>query len=83
LANLKEDLIDLIRYGAKTKTDFECGWPMLYAYKLIKEKNIFSGFGADGHFCISKKGMIHFKNKIERDIIIFALNEHHFDFTHA
>jgi len=61
---LKEDLIDLIRYGAKTKTDFECGWPMLYAYKLIKEKNIFSGFGADGHFCISKKGMIHFKNKI-------------------
>lgn len=62
---LKEDLVDLVRYGARSKTDFECGWPMLYAYSTIKEKNIFSGFGADGHFCISKKGMIHFKNRID------------------
>ena len=62
---LKKDLIDLICYGAKSKTDFECGWPMIYAFKLIKENNIFSGLGADAHFCISKKGIIHFKNKID------------------
>ena len=38
---------------------------MIYAFKLIKENNIFSGLGADAHFCISKKGIIHFKNKID------------------
>jgi asparagine synthetase B (glutamine-hydrolysing) len=62
---LREDLIDLVRFGAKKKTDFECGWPMLYAYQTIKEREIFSGMGADGHFCISKKGMMHYKNRID------------------
>ena len=62
---LREDLIDLVRFGARKKTDFECGWPMLYAYQAIKEREIFSGMGADGHFCISKKGMMHFKNRID------------------
>ena len=62
---LREDLIDLVRFGAKKKTDFECGWPMLYAYQAIKEREIFSGMGADGHFCISKKGMMHYKNRID------------------
>jgi asparagine synthetase B (glutamine-hydrolysing) len=62
---LREDLVDLVRFGAKKKTDFECGWPMLYAYKAITERDIFSGMGADGHFCISKKGMMHYKNRID------------------
>jgi hypothetical protein len=57
--------VDLVRFGAKKKTDFECGWPMLYAYKAITEREIFSGMGADGHFCISKKGMMHYKNRID------------------
>jgi len=62
---LMEDLVDLVRFGARKKTDFECGWPMLYAYKAIREREIFSGMGADGHFCISKKGMMHFKDRID------------------
>lgn len=62
---LSDDLVTLIQMGAAKKTDIECGWPMLYTYPVIKERQIFSGMGADGHFCISKKGMIHYKNQID------------------
>lgn len=65
IRDLKYDLIRLKNLGAKKKTDFECGWPMLYAYREIKERVVASGMGADGHFCISKKGMIHWRNRID------------------
>ena len=60
-----DDLAILVRFGAKLKTDFECCWPLLYVYKVAKERVLFSGVAADGHFCISKKGMIHYKNRID------------------
>ena len=59
------DLRTLAAMGAKTKTDFECAWPLLYCYKQIKERSVYSGMGADGHFCISKKGMIHWRDRID------------------
>ena len=59
------DLQTLKSLGAKKKTDFECGWPMLYAYAATHEAVVASGMGADGHFCISKKGMIHFRSRID------------------
>lgn len=62
---LIDDISMLVCFGAKGKTDIECGWPMLYAYQQIKERHIFSGLGADGHFCISKKGMIHYRDRID------------------
>jgi hypothetical protein len=62
---LKNDLLILKNLGAKKKTDFECGWPMLYSYKTITEHSIGTGLGADGHFCISKKGMIHYRDNID------------------
>jgi len=62
---LKRDMLDLLGLGARKKTDFECGWPMLYAYKAVEEVAVFSGMGADGHFCLSKKGMIHFRHRID------------------
>lgn len=65
LETLLTDLKQLKRIGAKKKTDFECGWPMLYAYAAAKEKTVASGMGADGHFCISKKGMIHYRSRID------------------
>jgi len=60
-----EGLIDLAKHGAKSKTDFECSYPILHSVKAIKEKWIASGHGADGHFCLSKKGLIHFKKRID------------------
>jgi asparagine synthetase B (glutamine-hydrolysing) len=62
---LQSDLIDLRNIGAQKKTDYECGWPMLHAYKQIQERAVFSGMGADGHFCISKKGMLHWRHRID------------------
>ena len=52
-------------YGAKKKTDFECLWPFLYMYPAIKEKYIVTGIPADGHFCLSKKGILHYKNDVD------------------
>lgn len=65
IETLKADIIYLASIGAKKKTDFECGWPMLYCYSLAEERYIFSGMGADGHFCISKKGMLHYRDNID------------------
>lgn len=65
IEQLKADLLRLRELGAKKKTDYECGWPMLYAYAAAREGVIASGLGADGHFCISKKGMIHWRDRID------------------
>lgn len=61
-----KDLYTLARdFNASTKTDFECAWPFLYVYPKVKERYIVTGIPADGHFCLSKRGMIHYKDNIE------------------
>jgi asparagine synthetase B (glutamine-hydrolysing) len=62
---LKHDLLILHSLGARSKTDYECGWPMLYVYKTIKEPVRASGLSADTHFCLSKKGILHYKDRID------------------
>lgn len=62
MPSLVRDLMDLADLGAKSKTDYECGWPVLRTFREVKEQAIITGHGADGHFCISKKGMIHYKD---------------------
>ena len=62
---LKKDLKFLRTMGAEKKVDYTCGYPMLYIYRTMQEKILISGLGADGHFCISKRGMIHFKDDIQ------------------
>lgn len=62
---LKADLRELKALGAKRKTAFECFWPMLHAYRAVEEPVVVSGMGADGHFCISKKGLLHFRDRID------------------
>ena len=50
---------------------------MLHLYKNIKENILINGLGADGHFCISKKGMIHYKDKIQEFRDGLFLNENY------
>jgi asparagine synthetase B (glutamine-hydrolysing) len=58
--NLEADAIKLAAvFGCKKKTQFECTLPFLYIFPKIKQKVVFSGLGADGHFGLSKKVMIH------------------------
>lgn len=65
---LYNDLKTLKDLGAQSKTDFECFWPFYYLYKQIIADgftNLCTGLGSDQHFCLSKKGMIHYKDKID------------------
>lgn len=57
---LVSDIKEMINFGCKSKTDFECFWPFFKSYHKSKN-NILSGLAADGNFCLSKKGMIHYK----------------------
>jgi asparagine synthetase B (glutamine-hydrolysing) len=64
---LKRDVKHLIlNKGLRKKTEIECSWAMMYAIKHVKEKAIFTGHGADGHFGLSKRAMIHFKHSAEK-----------------
>ena len=62
---LKRDLFRLANLGARKKTQFECFWPMLYAYETVRERAVFSGLNAGLHFCLTKKGMIHQRHDME------------------
>jgi hypothetical protein len=64
---LKGDLDAMYKLGCRKKTDYVCFWPFFKSYPLFKEETFFSGLFADGHFCLSKKGMIHFKSFPEID----------------
>lgn len=62
IRDLKRDCRYLALIGAQSKTDFECGWPMVRALREIDEPIVVTGHGADSHFCLSKKGMMHYRN---------------------
>lgn len=56
------------KYKCKTKTEFECTFPMIFSYKEIsnhakRKAIIVSGLGADCYYVLSKKGILHYKNK--------------------
>tara|TARA_R100000808_G_scaffold3776_2_gene12965 strand:+ start:5472 stop:6344 length:873 start_codon:yes stop_codon:yes gene_type:complete len=53
-------------YKVRRKTDVECVYPIsIQMSQLPKGTHYVGGFWADGHFCVSKKGMIHFKHTKE------------------
>lgn len=65
VATLKTDVIRMAKLGCRKKTEFECLFPMLYAFEQIAEPIIASGIPADGYFCLSKSGMMHHKNNLD------------------
>lgn len=63
---LKEDCVTLHKkYGCIKKTDYICTWPYLYLTSAVTQSVLATGMAADGHFVISKKGMIHYRNNVE------------------
>lgn len=66
IQTLKDDCIKLHeKYGCIKKTDYICTWPYLYLTPKVEQRILATGMAADGHFVISKKGMIHYKNNVE------------------
>lgn len=62
---LIKELSILKNFGCKKKTDFECVYPFFKSIPFLSQKWILSGHFADAYFCISKKGMIHYRDRIE------------------
>ena len=65
LDHLKKFCLYGVKAGARSKTDFECLWPMLVAMKKMSEKYVISATSADSHFALSKKANMHYKDKVD------------------
>lgn len=71
IETLKKDVLKLHeKYDCIKKTDYICSWPYLYLSPMVSESVLATGMAADGHFCISKKGVLHYKD----DIVTFRKN---------
>jgi len=60
--NLVDDWYKLVDLGCRKKTHFECVFPFLYVYPMIKEKYVLTGWGADGYFGPGKKAMMRYSS---------------------
>ena len=49
-------------YGCKKKTHFECCYPFLFVYPQIEQREVLSGWAADGYYGVSKRAHLHFKS---------------------
>lgn len=66
LEKLKSDILILHnKFHATKKVEYECLWPFMYCYDAVEETVVGSGLCADGYFCISKSGCLHYKNDID------------------
>lgn len=82
MKTISEKILYLAKnFDCKLKTDFECFYPMLFAYDAIQEHSggnaaILSGLGADTYYLLSKKASIHYKGKEDeyRDLLYFNPN---------
>ena len=65
--HLENDFITLANeFDCKKKTHFECVFPFIYLYQSIKEKEVLSGWAADGYYGVSKKANMHYKHTKEK-----------------
>ena len=59
--NLVDDFFKLLNeIKCERKTHFECCFPFLYVYPQIEQKEVLSGWAADGYYGVSKKALIHY-----------------------
>jgi len=60
---LMKDVVKLAEFGCRSKTDFECFWPMYHLLPKIKEDVFFTGHGADSLYCLSRKACQHYAGR--------------------
>lgn len=67
VTNIADDFKRLVKdYNCKKKTQLECTWPFLYVYPRIKQKELLTGWAADGWYGVSKKACMHYKEPKEK-----------------
>ena len=65
--NVSNDFIRLRQqYDCLKKTHYECTFPFLYVYPKIEELEVLSGIAADGHYGVSKKACLNYKEPKEK-----------------
>ena len=63
---LRDDFILLAKqYDCRKKTQFECTYPFLFIFPKITQRYVMSGIAADGHYGLSKKAILHFREPKE------------------
>lgn len=60
---LLSDMKWLAQFGCRSKTEYECFWPMKYLIPMLQNKVVFTGHGADSLYCSSRKANQHFKGR--------------------
>lgn len=66
LSTIKQDVYTIIQgLGYRNKTDIECIWPFLYLLPNMSESTLVTGSCADGHFVISREGMLNYRDSVE------------------
>jgi hypothetical protein len=63
---LCKDVVKLAKFGCRSKTDFECFWPMTYLIRKMSQHGIrafFTGHGADSLYCMSRKANQHYSGR--------------------
>lgn len=62
--SIKRDLLILHNeYLCKTKIEYECFWPFMYVYPIIKEKIVIGGF--EGNWGCARDYALHYKPNIQ------------------
>jgi asparagine synthetase B (glutamine-hydrolysing) len=64
----QEVIRNMRKYSLKKKADIECMYPFIYMIERLHDigaRYLLSGIWADGHFCLSKSGMIHARHSKE------------------
>lgn len=82
MKTISEKILYLAKtFDCRLKTDFECFYPMLFAYEAIEKHSggkatMVSGLGADTYYLLSKKASIHYKDRPDeyRDLLYFNPN---------
>jgi asparagine synthetase B (glutamine-hydrolysing) len=64
---INSTLDNMKHYRLRGKADIECFYPILYMIRYLANLNVghlIMGHGCDGYFCLSKKGMIHYRHNL-------------------
>ena len=67
-AELAKYMMYAVARGCRSKTDFECFWPMMQGLRRIAQDGhgfALSATAADSHFALSKKASMHFKDRVD------------------
>jgi DNA-cytosine methyltransferase len=58
-AHIADDFIRLaVEHACHRKVQFECSFPLMYAFPAIEETEIFSGFNADDHYGNTREAIL-------------------------